>query len=689
MKLIIAEKPALVSAIADALDGPRKSLQGSTYMTVGDYTLISVFGHLLELKEPEDYDECYKDRKNISLLPIYFDDWGLKVKEPDAKHKDSPPEERLNEIGRLLKQCEYVIHAGDPDEEGQLLIDEVLRWFHYKGKAYRLDTLDLTEAGMRRALRSLTDNRLHENSGWSAYARSVADAIVGFNLSRYFSALNGVNLPVGRVQTATLGLVCARDEQIESHKKTLYYDVTAVLDVNGVRIDTQYAPAKDDANLTDGRMLSRTYAQSRADMLKDETLNGVTVTRKTVSEDAPLPFNLGKLTSFCGSKFGYKPQEVMEITQSLREKYKAISYNRTDCQYLTETQYTESGPTMDAVIRNIGFRPKQLDMTLKSKCFNDKYTTDSGEAHTAIIPQNISVDIHAMTEPERKVYLAICQYYMAQFMPPAKKERSALTVKLKDGGTLSASASKIIEMGYLTLFKKDGIRNEESALCAVPVGTYQCDVLDASVVEKETKPPVRYTQNTLVADMSSCILSEPVDVSKYGIIYGGVQKNIGPAGVVIVIAREDLITDDVLPGTPTMLKWKTQADKDSLYNTPPCYGIYICGKVFKWLKKMGGLEEMQRRNIEKAKILYDFLDESKLFKGTVRKEDRSLMNVPFVTGDKDMDAKFVKEATEAGFVNLKGHRTVGGMRASIYNAMPKEGVEKLVAFMKKFEKENA
>jgi phosphoserine aminotransferase len=193
----------------------------------------------------------------------------------------------------------------------------------------------------------------------------------------------------------------------------------------------------------------------------------------------------------------------------------------------------------------------------------------------------------------------------------------------------------------------------------------------------------------LVADVSSCFLSEPVDVTKYGVIYGGVQKNVGPAGVVIVIAREDLITDDVLPGTPTMLKWKTQADNDSLYNTPPCYGIYICGKVFKWLKKMGGLEEMQKRNIEKAQILYDFLDESKLFKGTVRKEDRSLMNVPFVTGNEELDAKFVKEATAAGFVNLKGHRTVGGMRASIYNAMPKEGVVKLVEFMKKFEAENA
>ena len=195
--------------------------------------------------------------------------------------------------------------------------------------------------------------------------------------------------------------------------------------------------------------------------------------------------------------------------------------------------------------------------------------------------------------------------------------------------------------------------------------------------------------HTLVADVSSCFLSEPVDVTKYGVIYGGVQKNVGPAGVVIVIIREDLIRDDVLPGTPTMLKYKTQADADSLYNTPPCYGIYICGKVFKWLKKMGGLEVMKQRNEEKAKILYDFLDQSKLFKGTVVPKDRSLMNVPFVTGDADLDAKFVKEATEAGFVNLKGHRTVGGMRASIYNAMPKEGVEKLVAFMKKFEEENA
>lgn len=192
----------------------------------------------------------------------------------------------------------------------------------------------------------------------------------------------------------------------------------------------------------------------------------------------------------------------------------------------------------------------------------------------------------------------------------------------------------------------------------------------------------------LVADQSSCFLSEPVDVSKYGLIFAGAQKNVGPAGTVIVIIREDLITEDVLEGTPTMLRYKIHADAKSLYNTPPTYGIYMCGKVFKWLKAKGGLEEMKKINEEKAKIVYDFLDESKLFKGTVVKKDRSIMNVPFITGNEELDALFVKESKAAGLENLKGHRTVGGMRASIYNAMPKAGVEKLVEFMADFEKKH-
>lgn len=189
----------------------------------------------------------------------------------------------------------------------------------------------------------------------------------------------------------------------------------------------------------------------------------------------------------------------------------------------------------------------------------------------------------------------------------------------------------------------------------------------------------------LVADVSSCFLSEPVTVTDYGMLYGGAQKNVGPAGVVIAIIREDLIREDVLPGTPTMLRYKTHADAGSMYNTPPAYGIYICGKVFKWLLGIGGLEAMGKRNQEKAAILYDYLDSSRVFRNQVVKKDRSVMNVTFVTGNPELDARFVAEAAQAGFVNLKGHRSVGGMRASIYNAMPIEGVRKLTEFMADFE----
>lgn len=507
MKLIIAEKPLLVETIAAAIPGAKQRLAGTSYMAVGDYTIISVFGHLLTLKEPEDYDERYADRNDISLLPIYFDDWQMKVKPAGEKFKDSPPEKRLNEIGRLLKTCEYVIHAGDPDEEGQLLIDEVLRWFHYSGKVYRLDTLDTTLEAMRYAMAHLTDNKEHETAGWSAYARSVADAMVGYNLSRYFSIMNApAFLPVGRVQTATMGLVCQRDQLIEQHQKITYYEVAAELAISGETLTAMYVPSKDDPNLDDGRILNRAYAMSKADMLRDETLSGVKVTRKTVDEPAPLPFNTAKLSTYCGSKFGYTPQEVLDITQSLRDNYNAISYNRTDSQYLTSRQYEESEKTMMAVVANISFRPKLLDMTLKSRCFSDKYTMDAGGAHTAIIPQAIRVDIKKMTERERNVYLAICKYYMAQFLPPAKKEKSRLVASLKDGGSLVSTATKTVEAGYLSIFKKGSDVEEDniSPLCGIEAGEYQAEVVGAEVLERETKPPARYTQTSLEADMT-CI----------------------------------------------------------------------------------------------------------------------------------------------------------------------------------------
>ena len=203
-----------------------------------------------------------------------------------------------------------------------------------------------------------------------------------------------------------------------------------------------------------------------------------------------------------------------------------------------------------------------------------------------------------------------------------------------------------------------------------------------------TAPKIPDTKATLVADISSCVMAEEIDVTKYGILYAGAQKNLGPAGVTLVIVRNDLITEDTLEGTPTMFKYSIHAKNGSMYNTPPTYGIYVLSLVLEWIKEKGGVKELEKIHKAKAKLLYDFLDSSEMFHGTVVPEDRSLMNVPFVTGDEELDKKFVKEATEAGFINIKGHRTVGGMRASIYNAMPVEGVEKLVEFMKKFEAEN-
>ncbi len=223
----------------------------------------------------------------------------------------------------------------------------------------------------------------------------------------------------------------------------------------------------------------------------------------------------------------------------------------------------------------------------------------------------------------------------------------------------------------------------------IPEDTDYVYICENETIHGVTWPKLPNTKgHVLVSDQSSMFLSKPCNVSDYGVIYGGVQKNIGPAGLAIVIIREDLIREDLDPKTPIYMMYKTHADNGSMYNTPNCWAIYVCGKVFKYLKSIGGLSAMEQINIEKAKVFYDFLDQSKMFVGTVRKEDRSLMNIPFVTGNADLDAEVIAYTKKAGFENLKGHKSVGGLRASIYNAMPKDGVEALVECLKKFEAEH-
>lgn len=500
MILVIAEKPSLGRDIADALQGTVTE-RNSRFIRKGNYTVTWVFGHMLTLKEPEDYDIKYK-KWSLEDLPIFFDNWELKIGQDTSRGRNyETKEQRVNLIGELLRESESVIHAGDPDEEGQLLIDELLRWFDYKKPVMRLNTGDTTKGGLTKALSHMTDNAQSVNEGWSAYARSVADLMIGVNMSRFFTCTNsGALLAVGRVQTPTLGLVVNRDLQIEGHVKSKYYDIFADLDLetaDGVKTVTAKYTRKKQKDSENKQITEISEAEEIKNSLAGKYFDNIMVETKTVNEDPPLPFNLVKLQSYCSSHFGYNPGEVMDITQSLRETHKAITYNRSDCQYLSEEHYKEAPKTLAQVIQNIKYKPKELDPTIHSKCFNDKNIT----AHFAIIPTNNNVDLEKLTERERNVYLAVCKYYMAQFLPKAVKEKTKLTADIDSDYMLAAYSTRVIKKGYLAIFK-DAKTDEATVLSDIADGMYSGNVSAVRSEEKETKPPSRYTKATLNEDMT-------------------------------------------------------------------------------------------------------------------------------------------------------------------------------------------
>lgn len=500
MILVIAEKPSLGRDIADALQGTVTE-RNSRFIRKGNYTVTWVFGHMLTLKEPEDYDIKYK-KWSLEDLPIFFDNWELKIGQDTSRGRNyETKEQRVNLIGELLRESESVIHAGDPDEEGQLLIDELLRWFDYKKPVMRLNTGDTTKGGLTKALSHMTDNAQSVNEGWSAYARSVADLMIGVNMSRFFTCTNsGALLAVGRVQTPTLGLVVNRDLQIEGHVKSKYYDIFADLDLetaDGVKTVTAKYTRKKQKDSENKQITEISEAEEIKNSLAGKHFDNIMIETKTVNEDPPLPFNLVKLQSYCSSHFGYNPGEVMDITQSLRETHKAITYNRSDCQYLSEEHYKEAPKTLAQVIQNIKYKPKELDPTIHSKCFNDKNIT----AHFAIIPTNNNVDLEKLTERERNVYLAVCKYYMAQFLPKAVKEKTKLTADIDSDYMLAAYSTRVIKKGYLAIFK-DAKTDEATVLSDIADGTYSGNVSAVRSEEKETKPPSRYTKATLNEDMT-------------------------------------------------------------------------------------------------------------------------------------------------------------------------------------------
>jgi len=506
MRLFLAEKKVLAEAIASAIDGQQNIKDGVIYKGPDAVTWLS--GHLLTLKQPQDYDEKYKSW-NLADLPIYFEPW----------HNAVPSENsaRVKQIGELLKQADEVVNCGDTDEEGQLLVDEVLRFFNYKGSCKRLDTANTTVDALKKAMRRMKDNNDCVNDGWSAYARQVSDITFGINLTRFYSKKYDAKLPVGRVQTPTLGLVVMRDLAIEGHKKTYYYILNAQCDVGGHNAVLAYAPVKELNELTDGKFLSPAFLERLGKELEGNKRN-FTVKKEKVKESAPLPFNLTTLNTYCGKKWGYKPDDVMKITQSLRDNHSAITYNRSDCQYLSSEHFAEAPETIKAAAKNLGIDVSAFDPRIKSRCFNDAYIT----AHFAIIPTNISVDTEKLSRQEKNVYQAICTFYLIQFMQPCIKEKTTVTSKVVlDGrniGELRATSSKVISPGFMAFLKESAQKkseddeDEDPEICLIPEGNNEGYVKKSSISKKETKPPKRYTQTTLYEDMTK--ISKYVDDPK-------------------------------------------------------------------------------------------------------------------------------------------------------------------------------
>ena len=479
--LIIAEKPELAKSIVNAIDGKLNKNDG--YFEKGNYVVTWAYGHILRLKTPEEYDEDNKSW-DMKQLPIYFKNWG---KIPIDKSR-----KQFNVIKKLINECDEIINAGDIDEEGQLLIDEIIEYCKFKGTVKRIQTSAFNEDYLKKALKNLEPNSKYETWGKSANARAIADYMVGINLSRYFSILNGTTLSVGRVQTPTLGLVVNRDLAIENHIKEIYYDGYSDIDINGNIVKSKLEH-KDNITFKNSEELKQ---------ILDSFLNRklqVSIKKQIKNENAPLPFNLTKLQSHISKKYKIKPDETLKITQDLREKYHAITYNRSDSQYLNEEHYKEAPGVIKKVLSNLNLK-LNLDYNNlpHSKCFDDSKVT----AHHGIIPTAVDLDLFKMSEKEQKVYKEISLFYLIQFVEVVKKEVTYLETEEQQGYKFKASSTKILDEGFKKYLDRSNNEDEESVLSRIKDGQYSGTIIKNDIKEIETKPLARYTQASLIEDMT-------------------------------------------------------------------------------------------------------------------------------------------------------------------------------------------
>lgn len=490
-KLVIAEKPMLARDIARAITGKEVSESARLPISGNGYTVCACAGHLLELVKPDAIDPKWGKPWSLDVLPVEVHNW---PKEPTEDKKSL-----VEEIAGLLETCDSVIAAGDPDDEGQLIVDELLDYLGYTGKVERVYVNDNIEKNIVKAFDNLVPNDSCRGAGNAAYARQMADMCFGVNETRLATKRLGGLFTVGRVQTPTLGLVVMRDNAIEHHVTRKFYELSARgTSVAGV-LTFKFKPGKEllagEKHLFDTNALEALKDKLDGRDLPFET----TVSKK--QENPPLPYNLTVLLSDMSRRFGFTAAKTQQITQDLRDKYKAITYNRSDSQYLKEEHREQAPAVLSQAMENLGVS-WPLDYSLHSKAFNDGNVT----AHHGIIPQEAKAPVSKMTTDEAKVYTAICERYAMQFLPPAVYDVSESTADV-DGGSLVLTAKRLVDAGFKAVFgnvsdESDGA-DSDSENPLVPEGSHTLDGISCAIDEKETTPPKPYTEGTLIADMAS------------------------------------------------------------------------------------------------------------------------------------------------------------------------------------------
>lgn len=556
MDLIIAEKKGVAEAIAEALGGFEKS---AGYFESEDSILTWASGHLLELKEPQEIDEKFKTWKLLDL-PIKIDEtWerrpkfynvgsGLSKEEKERlENSQKVIDRQLGLIERFLKNKEIkkVIHAGDPDSEGQLLIDELIEYFSCKKPVMRVLINDNNANKVREAFKKMEPNEKYEPLGKAAYARSLADMYLGVNASRFFTLKANMNegrIVVGRVKSPVLGLIVNRYLEIKNHVKSCYYILEKSVEVvkksnaqekeeyiraieryekefldesrkkvalenladeftrlnERVRLKLNLVPPKEI--LSDGKVVDKVLLEEL-----DKEINGVQrliVSKEIVKKEPPLPFNLIELQQYCNKKWSYESDRVMRVTQDLRDKYKAITYNRSDCQYLSLEHFKEAPEVMERVFKNLGIKAENMDYTKVSKCFNDDLVT----AHHGIIPTNTTIDLKRLTEEERNIYEIICKYYIVQFLGAMIMEKTLGEIRVVDSLILKETSSKTLDYGYREFLDErdsEEAKEESSSLSSLYSGEYECEIIGGKILEKETEPKKQYNEASLLKDMTS------------------------------------------------------------------------------------------------------------------------------------------------------------------------------------------